>query len=150
MMIFKRLILAVFIVPLMINSTLAIAKQNPSEHKGNILFQGIDLTKEQEEKINAIRKKAYAHYKNDFGKNMSQMTEQKQQIQSLLLSEKFDQETAKSLAKKMADQQTELRINKLKQQHEIFSVLTPEQKVKLKENMQKITDSHQKKMKHPH
>jgi protein CpxP len=59
-----------------------------------------------------------------------------QQVQQLLLADTFDENAAQALATQMVEAQTEKRVTMLEQQHKAMSILTAEQKTKLKELQQ--------------
>ncbi|MBE1275998.1 periplasmic heavy metal sensor [Enterovibrio baiacu] len=151
----KRIAATVIALPLMMGSMSAMAfggKHHGGEGMmgGKHLLRGIDLTDAQEEKIDALREQNRDAKKANKAKNKEAMMADRQAMQTLLLADNFDEAAIRDLAKKMSDQQVERRISRMKAQHEMLNVLTPEQKVQVKENMAKMAERMQERMKKHH
>ncbi len=151
----KRIAATVIALPLMMCSMSAMAfggKHHGGEGMmgGKHLLRGIDLTDAQEEKIDALREQNRDAKKANKAKNKEAMMADRQAMQTLLLADNFDEAAIRDLAKKMSDQHVERRISRMKAQHEMLNVLTPEQKVQVKENMAKMAERMQERMKKHH
>ncbi|MBU2896973.1 CpxP family protein [Vibrio hepatarius] len=138
----KKLILAMVIFPLTLGSVSVFAN-NGKEHgkKGHKeftldrgLMRELDLTQEQQAQLKdlreAMKKDFKAQYQENFAVHQEERQAHKEKMQALLLADSFDKEAAHELAKVMLEKQTEHNVKLLEKQHQLLSVLTPEQKTK--------------------
>lgn len=152
----KRIAATVIALPLMMGSMSAMAfggKHHDGEGMhggkgmmGKHLLRGVDLTDEQKAELKNLREQKRESMKANKGEFRTQMMAERQQMQELMLADNFDEAAVRALAEKMVDQQVERRIAMVKSQHEMMSILTPEQKVQVKENMDKMAERMQKRM----
>ncbi|KKD61475.1 P pilus assembly/Cpx signaling pathway inhibitor/zinc-resistance associated protein [Grimontia sp. AD028] len=152
----KRIAATVIALPLMMGSMSAMAfggKHHGGEGMhggkgmmGKHLLRGVDLTDEQKAELKTLREQKRESMKANKGELRTQMMAERQQMQELMLADNFDEAAVRALAEKMVDQQVERRIAMVKSQHEMMSILTPEQKVQVKENMDKMAERMQKRM----
>lgn len=152
----KRIAATVIALPLMMGSMSAMAfggKHHDGEGMhggkgmmGKHLLRGVDLTDEQKAELKTLREQKRESMKANKGEFRTQMMADRQQVQELMLADNFDEAAVRALAEKMVDQQVERRVAMVKSQHEMMSILTPEQKVQVKENMDKMAERMQKRM----
>lgn len=152
----KRIAATVIALPLMMGSMSAMAfggKHHDGEGMhggkgmmGKHLLRGVDLTDEQKAELKTLREQKREDMKANKGEFRTQMMAERQQMQQLMLADNFDEAAVRALAEKMVDQQVERRVAMMKGQHEMMSILTPEQKVQVKENMDKMAERMQKRM----
>ncbi|WP_154124561.1 CpxP family protein [Grimontia hollisae] len=141
----KRIAVAVIALPLMIGSVSAMAfggKHHGDERMhdgkdmmGKHLLRGIDLTDAQKEEMKALRQQNREAMQANRAEFHAQMMAERQQMQALMLADNFDEAAVRALAEKMVDQQVERRVAMLQRKHQMLSILTPEQKAQVKENM---------------
>ncbi|CZF84485.1 CpxP family protein [Grimontia kaedaensis] len=152
----KRIAATVIALPLMMGSMSAMAfggKHHDGEGMhggkgmmGKHLLRGVDLTDEQKAELKTLREQKREDMKASKGEFRTQMMADRQQMQALMLADNFDEAAVRALAEKMVDQQVERRVAMMKGQHEMMTILTPEQKVQVKENMDKMAERMQKRM----
>lgn len=92
------------------------------------IWKQLDLTDAQKTQLKELRQQDFAAMKQGFKSNMQQMSADHQQMQQLVMADKFDQDAVQKLAQKMADQRVEGQVKMAKARYDMFSVLTPEQK----------------------
>ncbi|MCG9684620.1 CpxP family protein [Vibrio sp. Isolate23] len=138
----KKLILAAVILPLTLGSASAFAfggKDHKKGHHGEFGFdrgimRQLDLTDAQKEQIKVLRETSKtemkAELKQNFETRHAEMQANKEKLQALVLADTFDKATANELAKQMVEQQTARKVKMLEKQHQMLSILTPEQKTK--------------------
>lgn len=141
----KRIAATVIALPLMLGSMSAMAfggkhhdgegMRGDHDMMGKQMLRGIDLTDEQKEELQSLREQNREAMKANKGAFHSEMMAERQQMQQLMLADNFDEAAVRALAEKMVDQQVERRVAKMKQQHAMYNILTPEQKAQVKENM---------------
>ncbi|MGC9400887.1 CpxP family protein [Vibrio genomosp. F10] len=161
----KKLVLAAAVFPLMFATASAYAFGGKSHNQGGEgkcsggfdrgIMRQLDLTEEQKSQMQALRettkgdKKAQRQAGSE--EKRALMQAHQKQVQALVLADTFDEDAANALASEMVEKQTERRVNKLKDQHKMLSLLTDEQKSQFvelqQERMQKCSDKMQKKMK---
>ncbi len=104
---------------------------------GKRMFRELDLTDAQKEQMKQLRESNKAQMKQkfdgDFTAKKAEMQAHQQQMQDLVLADTFDADAANALATQMVEKQAERRVKMLEKQHEMMSILTPEQKAKFKE-----------------
>ncbi|MGF1750876.1 CpxP family protein [Vibrio cionasavignyae] len=148
----KKLVLAAAILPLTFAtaSALAYGGKGGSHHgKGGDgqcggfdrnMFSQLDLTDAQKEQMKEMRKsmksEMRAKHSGNIGVKATEMQARHQKMQDVVLADTFDATAANELASEMVAQQTERRVKMMEKQHEMLSILTPEQKNKLKEVQQ--------------
>src|SRR5690606_23694751 len=100
-------------------------------------FRELNLTDAQKEQLDSMRqagrKEMKAQFKGKFADNQAERQAQHAKVQALVLADTFDANAANELAKEMAAKQAERRVQMLEKQHQMLSVLTPEQKAKFVE-----------------
>jgi Spy/CpxP family protein refolding chaperone len=94
---------------------------------GGAFLAGIDLTEDQQDKLFAIVHAAMPALR-DHAKSERKAREA---LQELAHSSAFSEATAASLAQKQAKAAAELSLLRIRMEHEIFSMLTPEQRARL-------------------
>ncbi|WP_028025860.1 CpxP family protein [Enterovibrio calviensis] len=151
----KRIVATVIALPLMMGSMSAMAYGGGKHHDGKgmmgkHLLRGIDLTDEQKAEMKTLREQSRDAMKAGKGEMKAGMMADRQEMQALLLADNFDESQIRVLAEKMAEQQVERRVAMMKRQHEMLNILTPEQKVEVKANMDKMAERHQERMKKHH
>ncbi|NRB68262.1 MAG: CpxP family protein [Vibrio sp.] len=136
----KKLLLAAMILPLTLGTASAFAAKD--HKKGSYgefgfdrgIMRQLDLTDAQKEQIKALRETSKTQMKAEFKQNFeahhAEMQANKEKLQALVLADTFDQVAANELAKQMVEQQTERKVKRLEKQHQMLSILTPEQKTK--------------------
>jgi protein CpxP len=101
------------------------------------LVRQLDLTEEQKDQFRDMREAKREEMKANRDTNQAERMAEKQAqhaaIQDLVLADTFDEAKAQELATAMVEKQTERRVQRLAQQHEMLSILTDEQKAELKE-----------------
>ncbi|POC01068.1 stress adaptor protein CpxP [Vibrio vulnificus] len=161
----KKMVLAAVVLPLTLGTASAFAfGGGKGHHKGpdgecgmgmeRGMMRQLDLTDAQKEQLDAMRGSNRAQMKEmhqgNFAANQAERQAQHAKVQVLLLADNFDQATANELAKQMAEKQAERRVKMLEKQHQMLSILTPEQKAKFvelqNERMQECSDKMQKRM----
>lgn len=152
----KRIAATVIALPLMLGSVSAMAfggKHHDGEGMrgdhgmmGKQLLRGVDLTDAQKEEMQTLRAQNRDAMQANKGAFRAERMADRQQMQQLMLAENFDEAAVRALAEKMVDLQVERRVAKMKQQHAMFNILTPEQKAQVKENMEKRAERMQERM----
>ena len=161
----KKLVLAAAILPLTFATASVYAFGGDSNSKGakgqctggvdRGVMRQLDLTDEQKTEMKALREGMKADKKMNAQSNSAEkraaMQAHHQKVQALILADTFDEAAANELAKQMVDKQTERRVNGMKNQHQMLSILTDEQKTQFvelqQERMQKCSDKMEKRMK---
>ncbi|GAK86710.1 P pilus assembly/Cpx signaling pathway, periplasmic inhibitor/zinc-resistance associated protein [Vibrio ponticus] len=152
----KKLVLAAAVVPMVFASASALAFGGKGEHKGGHcqggmdrgIIKQLDLTDAQKDQLKEMRETNKAQMKENYQANFearkAERQAQHEKVQQLVLADNFDQAAANELAKQMVEKQTERKVKMLEKQHQMLSVLTPEQKAKFvelsKERMEKCAD----------
>ncbi|MCG9599202.1 CpxP family protein [Vibrio sp. Isolate25] len=138
----KKLILAAVILPLTLGTASAFAfggKDHKKGHHGEFGFdrgimRQLDLTDAQKEQMKVLRETSKTEMKAEFKQNFetrhAEMQANKEKLQALVLADTFDKVAANELAKQMIEQQTARKVKMLEKQHQMLSILTPEQKTK--------------------
>ena len=158
----KKLVLVAAALPLVFGTASAYAfggKQGGKDFGGKCsndrgVLRQLDLTDEQEEKLEAMRdakrEERKAQRGADMTERMAEMQAYQAQVQDLVLADTFDEAQAQELAKAMVDKRAERRAESLKMKHEMLSILTPEQKAQYKElqaeRMQECSEKMTKRM----
>ncbi len=92
------------------------------------IWKQLDLTDAQKTQLKELRQQDREAMKSGFKANMQEMRANHEQMQKLVMADNFDQAAVQELAQKMADQRVEGQVKMAKARHDMFSVLTPEQK----------------------
>ncbi|NVD05462.1 CpxP family protein [Vibrio sp. JPW-9-11-11] len=146
----KKVVLAAAVLPLALGTASAYAfggkdhkRGGPGECGGGFergMMRQLDLTDAQQQQLKQMRSEGkqamQAEFKQSFQTRQAQREAHQAQIQQLMLADNFDQAAANELAKEMVEQQTEHKVKMLEKQHQMMSVLTPEQKAKFTELQQ--------------
>lgn len=138
----KKTVLMLVAAPLTLGSVAAFAdsKDSMSNHHGMMgggqcgmkgemkIWHQLNLTDAQKTKLKDLRQTDRQAMKADFkaGKDAFKMNHEK--MQKLVMAEKFDENAVRSLAQDMANNRVEQQVKMTKSRHDMFSVLTPEQK----------------------
>ncbi|KJY82659.1 periplasmic repressor CpxP [Vibrio galatheae] len=156
----KKLVLAAVVLPLTLGTASAFAfggKDGKHGGKGECgggfdrgMMRQLDLTDAQQEQLQQMRSEGKQAMKSEFKQNFearqAQMQAHQEQVQQLILADNFDQAAANQLAKQMVEQQTERKVKMLERQHQMMSILTPEQKAKFVELQKERSAKCQSKM----
>ena len=138
----KKFVLAAAVIPLAFASASAMAFGGKGDHKGGHcqggmdrgIMKKLDLTDAQKTQLKEMREANKAEMKAKFADNADTRKAERQahhdKVQQLVLADNFDQAAANELAKSMVEKQTERKVKMLEKQHQMLSVLTPEQKTK--------------------
>ncbi|MCW8333919.1 CpxP family protein [Vibrio sp. SCSIO 43135] len=150
----KKLVLAAVVLPLTLGTASAFAFGGKDHGKGmggkcggfdRGVMRQLDLTDAQKEQLKEMREAGKAEMKAKFEQGgeerQAAMKAHHEKVQALVLADTFDQAAANDLAKEMAEKQAERRVKMLEKQHQMLSILTPEQKEKFVELSQ---ERHQK------
>jgi len=146
----KKVVLAAAVLPLALGTASAYAfggkdhkRGGPGECGGGFdrgMMRQLDLTDAQQEQLKQMRSEGKQAMKEAFKQNFETRQAQREahqaQMQQLMLADNFDQATANELAKQMVEKQTERKVKMLEKQHQMLSILTPEQKAKFTEMQQ--------------
>ena len=145
MKIAKKLILASVVLPLVL-STSALAFGG-KDHKGphnecrpgldRSIMKELDLTDSQKEQFKTLHQTNREEMKARFKDNAEQRKDARMahfdEVNTLLMADKFGPAKATKLAQEMSDNQVERQTEMLSKQHQMLSLLTPEQKSKFTE-----------------
>ncbi|CAM3740972.1 Periplasmic protein CpxP precursor [Vibrio aerogenes CECT 7868] len=148
----KKVILAAILVPLTLGSVSALAAGGQGKNDamrmdgpelcgaGNprAMMRVLDLTSEQVDKIQAIRKKERQQMRQERASQRDKMRQFRDEMRKIELAKNFDEKAARKLAKDMTDAQAERRlqgridrqIKQMRIHHDIMRVLTPAQQKK--------------------
>lgn len=141
----KKILLASIILPLAISAGSAFAyggKDHRGSHNGchagmdRSMMKDLNLTDDQKTQLKELRQSNKDAMKRD-GKNPAQYEAHRSQLNELLMSDTFDSAKAKALAEQMSGKHTERQVEKLSKQHQMLSILTPEQKTQFIEQQKK-------------
>ncbi|MCL9776399.1 CpxP family protein [Vibrio methylphosphonaticus] len=147
----KKLVLVAAVLPLTFATASAFAYGGKGGHHGKggdgqcggfdrKVFSQLDLTDAQKEQMKEMRQSMKSEMKAKRGENVgsktAEMQARHQKMQDVVLADTFDAAAANELASEMVAKQTERRVKMMEKQHEMLSILTPEQKTKLKEVQQ--------------
>ncbi len=141
----KKLILASLVLPLAISAGSAFA-YGGKDHRGSHndcrsgmdrgMMKDLNLTDEQKTQLKELRQANKDTMKRG-GKEPAQQEAHRNQLNELLLADTFDSAKAKALAEQMSGKHTERQVEKLSKQHQMLSILTPEQKTQFIEQQKK-------------
>ncbi|MEX0335601.1 CpxP family protein [Vibrio tubiashii] len=156
----KKLVVAAVVLPLTLGTASAFAFGGKDGKKGGHgecgggfdrgIMRQLDLTDAQKDQMKEMREASKQEMKTAFKENFearhAEMQAQKEKVQALVLAENFDQAAANELAKTMVEKQTERKVKMLEKQHQMLSILTPEQKTKFVELQKERSAKCQEKM----
>ncbi len=142
----KKLVLAAVVLPLTLGTASALAYGGKNHHRGpnddcgiggigfeRGMMRQLDLTSDQQEKLRAMRGAGKNSFKGNYEAMRAEMQAHRDQMHALMLADDFDKAAANELAKQMVEQQSERRVQMMERQHQMLSILTPEQKAKFVE-----------------
>ncbi len=137
----KKLILAAAVLPMVLATATvsAFGHGGKSAHGGKHkdfdrgVMRQLDLSAEQEQQLRDMREAKRAEHEANKETRIAEKKAHHEAVQALVLADTFDQAAAEELAKTMVEQQAERRVQQMAYQHEVFSILTAEQKAQLKE-----------------
>ncbi|CAK4069874.1 MULTISPECIES: CpxP family protein [Vibrio] len=146
----KKLVVAAVVLPLTLGTASAFAFGGKDHKKGGHgecgggfdrgMMRQLDLTDAQKEQLKEMREagkqEMKANFKGNFSERQAEMQAHHAKVQQLVLADNFDQAAADELAKAMVEKQTERKVKMLEKQHQMLSILTPEQKAKFTELQQ--------------
>lgn len=135
----KKLILASVVLPLVLSTGSAFGNNGQKDHHecrpelDRGMFKELNLTDKQKEQLKTLRQSNKADHKakrdNANPEQHKEMQEQRlEQLNNLLLAEKFSPAKATEIAKEMNQKSIKRQVERLNQQHEMLRVLTPKQK----------------------
>ena len=148
-----KIVLAMIVLPFTLSSASVLAsggkEHGRQDHKASLLdrslIRKLDLTQEQQTQLKQLRetmkKDLKGKYQEDFAEHQAERQANREKMQALILAESFDKAAANELARAMIEQQTEHKVNMLEKQHQMLSVLTPEQKAKYAELLKERDDT---------
>ncbi|MCL1125929.1 Spy/CpxP family protein refolding chaperone [Shewanella surugensis] len=115
-------------------------KRMKSDHgqdrKLKSMLHNLDLTDSQKAQVKSLVEASKAAKKDSRSSDADRQA-MKEQIYTLISAPTFDAAKAKQLIASKQDKREEGVVNMLRLQNEVYQVLTPEQKVKFKENFDK-------------
>ncbi|NAW70759.1 CpxP family protein [Vibrio sp. V27_P1S3P104] len=147
----KKWVLTAMVLPLTLGSASVFAygggKGKPNHdglcgmHHERTMARELQLTPEQQSQINALREqhRQIMQEKRTSGPRDA-MRSLREQERQLMLAADFDQAAATELAKQMVDIHIEHRVDRIKNRHQMMSILTDEQKDKLQTLQQTCMD----------
>lgn len=92
------------------------------------IWNQLDLTDAQKDQLKELRQQDRQAMKEGFKAHKGEMKANHEKMQQLVMADNFDQAAVTSLAQDMANQRVEGQVKMAKSRHDMFSVLTPEQK----------------------
>lgn len=95
-------------------------------HHGMGMLKQLDLTEEQKTQVKAILDKQRGTMKNA----MSERRTHREEVRTLVEAPEFDRAKAAALIKKQQARELDAKLDMLQTQHDIYKVLTPEQREK--------------------
>tara|TARA_Y100001956_G_scaffold1064_1_gene1350 strand:+ start:4139 stop:4642 length:504 start_codon:yes stop_codon:yes gene_type:complete len=143
----KKLVVAAVVLPLTLGTASAFAFGGKDHKKGGHgecgggfdrgIMRQLDLTDAQKDQLKEMReagkKEMKANFQANFSERQAEMQAHQEKVQQLVLADNFDQAAADELAKVMVEKQSERKVKMLEKQHQMLSILTPEQKAKFVE-----------------
>lgn len=115
-------------------------KKSVREHVKLDLFDGVQLSEEQKSEIDNIRKEAIEKNSNGRKSMMRELREMHKQIAEITFSDDYSKEKVKDvISKNLADIESRI-VDQSEVENKIFNVLTPEQKVKYKDNLKNLEE----------
>ncbi|MGF1758136.1 CpxP family protein [Photobacterium sagamiensis] len=146
MMTFKKVLVMAIALPLTLGSASALAYgggggggHNGGKHNGcnaqdgRKAFRALDLTDAQQEEMKSLREANREAMIAQRQGPRAAMQANHDQMQALMLADKFDDAAVRKLAQNMSVDQAEHRMAMLENRHTMLNILTPEQKEKYKQ-----------------
>lgn len=96
-------------------------------------LKGVDLTKDQQTQISTLAKEERTHFETQHQQRGKLMKE----LQQLSNADAFNEQQAQNVANQLANLEKEAFLDRARNGHKIFSLLTPAQRQKANENIQK-------------
>jgi periplasmic protein CpxP/Spy len=127
----KLLVLFASIALLLASPSYAEYKKHHRMHFKQMI-KGLDLSGEQKDKIRAIMQSS----RQDMKRMRGDMRMFRKQIKGMAMNDEYDSKKAAMLIDKKAGEFAAMMKLRMNRMHQVFSVLTPEQKQKLKNMMQ--------------
>ncbi|WP_067218632.1 Spy/CpxP family protein refolding chaperone [Marinomonas gallaica] len=131
----KKMMVVGLALPLMLGTASAFAggknhDKEGREHCGSDahLMQKLDLSDKQQAQMKALRMSVHKNMKARHESKEGVRSSHRQAADELVMADKFDKKAAEKFAQSMADQQARMMVQRMMHQHEMFGVLTPEQK----------------------
>lgn len=123
----KKLILASLVLPLAISAGSALAYGNTDRGMDRGMMKNLNLTDEQKTQLKELRQTNQDTMKRG-ERSSAEHQEHRNKLNELLLADTFDTAKAKALTEQMSGKHAERQVEKLSRQHQMLSILTPEQK----------------------
>ncbi|WP_334119179.1 Spy/CpxP family protein refolding chaperone [Limnobacter sp.] len=115
------------------------------KHGGMGMLKQLDLTEAQQAQVNQIMQKQRTEMKSA----MSDRRAHREEMKSLVENDTFDAARAERLIAQQQDKERAMKLGMLRAQHEVYKVLTPEQREKAKviraQWKEKMKDRHHEK-----
>lgn len=151
----KKTLIALVAVPMMLGSMAAMAKgpHGQDGHHGGMrggeqaIYKQLNLTDDQKEQMKELHKQLRSEAKEERKSHHEDAKADRQQMDQLIMAEKFDEDAVRKLAQKMADNKAEGQVKFAKARYEMMQILTPEQKAKFQELRQQQREKQMEKMK---
>lgn len=136
----KKSLVVLIVAPLALGSMSALAASHSGQQHGGKhgqqcgmgmergIWKQLDLTDAQKTQLKELRQKDRQAMKEGFKAHKGEMKANHEKMQQLVMADDFDQAAVTSLAQNMANQRVEGQVKMAKARHDMFSVLTPEQK----------------------
>ncbi|CAH0534578.1 hypothetical protein VST7929_02522 [Vibrio stylophorae] len=112
------------------------------------VWKQLDLTADQQAQLKTLREQNKADMQAHHQAHQAERQAHHQQMQQLVLADSFDENAVRELATSQVNAQVEKRVAHAKRQHEMLSILTPEQKAKWQEARQERMNNCQGKRHH--
>lgn len=162
----KKIILASVVLPIALStgSALAFGGKDHKDEKDQCrpgldrgILKQLDLTDDQKEQLKELRKVAKEERKagredrkekGDPEQRKEAQGQKLEQLNNLLLADKFDPAQATKIAQEMAEKHIKRQVSMLNKQYQMISILTPEQKAKFVELQEERLDNCAEKMRH--
>ncbi|NVK72426.1 MAG: CpxP family protein [Oceanospirillaceae bacterium] len=140
----KKVVLATVVLPIILSSqAFASGGKDPKNHPHHQecrlgldrgMMKELNLTDDQKEQFKTLRQANSKAKKEQFRDRQEQRNQDRMahldKMNNLLMADKFDPAKATQLAKEMSEKQVERQVEMLSKQHQMLSILTPEQKNK--------------------
>lgn len=131
----KKIMVVGLALPLMLGTASAFAggKDHGKEGRERCgsdahLMHKLDLSDKQQDQLKALRLSARENMKAHHESKEGVRSSHRQEADELVMDDKFDKKAAEKFAQNMADQQAKVMVQRMMVQHELYGVLTPEQK----------------------
>ncbi len=140
----KKVAAALLAFPLLLGSFSTVAghhKKNPPPKIQHVipmkaLLKGIDLTVEQKNQLDALRKATREKRRAHREAEKAQRLALQKASGAIITAPTFNEANALKLAQAMATNQVKAQVENLRNQQKIFSLLSPEQQAKVKVNIE--------------